>query len=563
MRRLTSGQALTWLTRAREWWMSLRGRVAPYLDSIETDERRRLALHGFAIGVVAGAALLQWILRTSTDEPQFWLFHVAIALSAAYGGTAPALVATLLSVLLARVGSAAPLSTAFLFGLEGLLIAFVVLRMAKAIQDLRRSLGALNSSTRELKSAERQARRVDCALSRLDQALEDTALILLDQTGHVSDWRAGATHLYGIESGEMVGRSAATLFDDLGEADFSRLLSEARRAATRHTRRQLRADGTTFAAEIEISPLVSAGLDGFTMIVRNLTYQQARAAADWSTAEAHAQLRAEVELAQRQLSTLQDLTDPTLNSLGDVQFVTALLDRLRTAINAEGVALIHFGRRPHHLFCATSGVQCQRGHDRPVVDVETDTARTLMIHNDPSGVAEVSAAVWPDDVSSLIAVPVVRAGSKPSVMEVVNRTGRRATEWDIALVQVVAARIAGFLEDEFYTDSAGSGWTASASPSVSRTASGVRSETQPGRTCPGPALVRRRAGSGIKRSAVYVVEGSSHLARETAFGPREYPPRPQLHAHGRAPLCVPVTDQHAIAHQDAIAGRRHRAADLP
>jgi PAS domain S-box-containing protein len=473
MRRLTSGEALTWLTRAGESWMSLRGRVASHLDSIESGGRRRLAAHGFAVAVVAGAALLQWILRTSTDEPQLWLFHGAIALSAAYGGAAAALVATLLSVLLARVESAVPLSTALLFGLEGLLIALVVLRMAKAIQNLRRSLASLNSSTRELKSAERQARRVDCALSRLEQASEDTVLILLDQTGHVSDWRAGARRLYGIESCKMVGRSAATMFDDLGEADFSRLLSEARRAATRHTGRQLRAEGTTFAAEIEISPLVSSGLDGFTMIVRDLSHQQARAAADWSTAEAFAQLRGEVELAQRQLSTLQDLTDPTLNSLGDVQFVTALLDRLRTAINAEGIALIEFGRLPHHQLCASSGLQCQPGNHQPVVDVETDTDRTLVIHNDPSGVAEVSAVVWPDDVSSLIAVPVVRAGSKQAVMEAVNRTGRRATEWEIALVQVVAARIAGSLEDESYSDSGAGAWTASASPSVSRTGSGA------------------------------------------------------------------------------------------
>jgi hypothetical protein len=203
------------------------------------------------------------------------------------------------------------------------------------------------------------------------------------------------------------------------------------------------------------------------MIVRDLTDQQARAAADWSTAEAHAQLRDDVELAQRQLSTLQDLTDPTLNSLGDVEFVTELLDRLRTAIKAEGIAVIHFGSLPRHLFCASSGLQCQRGNQRPVVDVKTDTARTVMIHNDPSGVAEVSAVGWPDDVSSLIAVPLVRAGSKQAVMEVVNRTGRRATEWEIALVQVVAARIAGFLEDESYTDSGASAWTESSSPPVS------------------------------------------------------------------------------------------------
>src|SRR4030095_12124619 len=106
-------------------------------------------------------------------------------------------------------------------------------------------------------------------------------------------------------------------------------------------------------------------------------------------------------------------------------------------------------------------------------DVGTVPPVPLRSHTDPSGVAEVSAAAWPGDVSSLIAVPLVRAGSKLAVMEVVNRTGRRATEWEIALVQVVAARIAGFLEDESYTDSGASAWTAPDSPSVSRTGSGA------------------------------------------------------------------------------------------
>ena len=95
-----------------------------------------------------------------------------------------------------------------------------------------------------------------------------------------------------------------------------------------------------------------------------------------------------------------------------------------------------------------------------------------MIHNDPAAVAEVSAAVWPDDVSSLIAVPLVRAGSTTAVMEVVNRTGRRATEWEIALVQVVAARIAGFLEDESLVGAAARAWTTTSSSSGSRLLSG-------------------------------------------------------------------------------------------
>src|SRR5262245_9417450 len=124
MRRLTSGQALTWLTRAGELWMSLRGRVASRVNSIPTEEWRRLVAAGLAMAAVAGAALLQRILRPSIDEPQLWLFHGVIALCAAYGGANTALIATLLSVLLARLGAVVPLSTALLFGLEGLLIAF-------------------------------------------------------------------------------------------------------------------------------------------------------------------------------------------------------------------------------------------------------------------------------------------------------------------------------------------------------------------------------------------------------------------------------------------------------
>ena len=453
--------------------MSLDGRAASHLGSVEADARMRLAAHGFAVGVVAAAVLLRWILRTPTGEAQFWLFHLAIALSAAYGGISAALVTTLLSVLVARLESAVPLSTAVLFGLEGLLIAFVVLRSRKAIQDSRRSIDALVSSIRELKAAEHQANRIDGALSRLEQASQDAVLILLDQAGHVSDWRSGATRLYGCEGGEIVGRDAATLFDERGRADFSRLLTEARGAAMLYTCRQRRADGTTFAAEIEISPLESDGPDGFAMIVRDLTLEQTRAAADQSAAEARVKLRAEVELAQQQLSTLQDLTDPTLNSLGDAQFVAELLERLRTAVTADGIALIYFGRLPRHVFCAGGGLQCQADDHRPVVDGNTNTARVLMIHNDSSAVAELSAVVWPDDVSSLIAVPLVRAGFTQAMMEVVNRTGRRATEWEIALVQVVAARIAGFLADESYTDIGAGAVTRGDSRSVSPTGSGL------------------------------------------------------------------------------------------
>ena len=416
------------------------------LDAATTEQRRFAAL-ALAASLVASAFLLQRILGLPADQPQFWLFHVAIALTAAFGGAAATLVATLLGLLLVRLSSPVPLSTALLPALEGLLIGLVVLRMAKVIQHLRQRLDASANSIRELESAERQGIRTDRALSRLQWESEDTVLLFLDQSGQISDWRAGATRLYGFESSQMLGTGAAILFGAPGRQDFPRLLAEAHGAVNRRSYRQVRADGTTFEAEIEISSFSQDGLDGFTMIVRDLTRQHARAATDWSTAQAQAELRGEMELAQRQLLTLQEVTDPALNSLGAVQFVSELLERLRSAVHAEGIALIDV-QPPHQLFCSSTGLQCQRAEHRPAAVATADTARATMIHNDPAGVAEMSAAVWPDDVSSLIAVPVVRAGSTMAVMEVVNRTGRRATEFEIALVQVVSARIAGFLHDD-------------------------------------------------------------------------------------------------------------------
>jgi PAS domain S-box-containing protein len=469
MRTLTSERFHDWRARAGELWTGLNGRAASQFAFLASEEATRLTAHAFAAVVVAGAFLLQWTLGRPAGEPQFWLFHVAIALTAAYGRAEPTLVAILLSVLLARLSSAVPMSTAALFGIEGLVIGLVILRMGTVIRALRRSL---EGSARELDSAKGERTRLDRALSGLDQALDDTAVILLDHAGHVTDWRTGATRLYGFKSTDMVTAGMAPLFDDSSRTEFHRLLAEARGGTTRRNCRQRRADETRFEAEIEVSPLAPGGLDGFTMIVRDLTHQQARAAADWSTAETHAHLRSEVELAQRQLWTLQELTDPTLNLLGAVQFVSELLDRLRSAIHAEGVALVHFGRHRRHLLCASEGLQCLRVHQRSGAAVATDKARAVMIHNDPTAAAEVSAAVWPDDVSSLIAVPLVRAGSTTAVLEVVNRTGRLATEWEIALVQVVAARMAGFLEDESSMNAAADAWTTAGTSSDSCSLSG-------------------------------------------------------------------------------------------
>jgi PAS domain S-box-containing protein len=421
----------------------MRNRFAGLIHAFRTldpGERTRLRAHAVALAAVGAAVVLRWAI--APDGPQFWLFSAAIAVSAAWGGIAPALVAALASMLAARAIDTVSLGAGLLFVAEGLAVAFVVVQLRGLLEDERRRMALLEPWMRELKSKEREGRLVDSAFDQLDEAAQ-AVVVVLDSAGRVSSWRTGATRLYGRAAAEMLGTSPAALFEDLSDEGFARLIADARQGEAGHTGRQRRSDGTTFDAAVKVRPLSRGGFDGFAMVVQDLTGEQA-----------YLQLRQEADVANRQLMTLRHLTDPSLNSQGGLAVAMTLLDRLREAIDAEGVALVYMEKFRRRVICAENGLQCERGVYRPPLDLRrADAGRTLMIHNDAAAVAESSTAGWPTDVTSMMAMPVVRAGSTQAVMEVVYRTGRRATEWEIALVQVAAARIAGFLQEDRYADS--------------------------------------------------------------------------------------------------------------
>jgi hypothetical protein len=150
-----------------------------------------------------------------------------------------------------------------------------------------------------------------------------------------------------------------------------------------------------------------------------------------------------------QLATLQHMTDPSLNALPTSQAVTALLDRLRSALHADGVALIRSGGVRRRVISSSDGLKPEGPVDRRSAENRTlQPGRILIVHNDADRVTTASAAAWPETVTSLIAVPIVSGSHIDGTIEVVGVRARRATEWEIALVEVVAARITGRLHDE-------------------------------------------------------------------------------------------------------------------
>jgi PAS domain S-box-containing protein len=409
----------------------------------------RLRPHALALLFVTSAVAAKVFLGLTAQSATFVLGGAAVALSAAIGGLPTGIVATLSALVLARVINHASPAVSALFALEGFLISMVVIRLAAVAEEHAHEVDAAEARNRELKALERRERAIDIACERLERVPSDYAIVIVDPRGRVTDWRASAQRQFGWRPEDIVGTSGSRLFaPDSGDEGFAQLMARATASGiVRWSGRQRRADGTEFEADVEVQPLTEPGCDGFTVLVHDRTREQEWQAFTASTADAQVALREEADIAHRQLATLQHVTDPSLYALPTADVVTALLDRLREAVDADGVALVRGQSSRRRVVAATDGLQPIVAADRPD---PTPDHRTLLIQNDPARVAEMSQAGWPETVSSMIAVPVMYAGRVEGTIEVVGLRGRRSTEWEIAVIQVVAGRFAGRTLEERY-----------------------------------------------------------------------------------------------------------------
>jgi PAS domain-containing protein len=421
----------------------------PHIASADWE---RLRAHALAVLFVTGAIAAKLFLGISAEAASFVLLGAAVASSAALGGLSTGIVATLTGVVLARTIGHAPAAPSVLFAVEGFVISVVIVRLAATAEEYARDVDAVEARLRDLKVLERGRRSIDIACERLEQVAVDDAWVMLDPHGRISTWRTGSERQFGWPEGAIVGTSGAILFGlEPGDEAFKELLARASAGGiARWSGRMRRADRTAFEADIEVQLLAEAGCDGFTMLVHDRTREQAWQAFTASTADAQLALREEAEAAHRQLATLQHVTDPSLYALPAGDVAPALLDRLRQAVDADGVALVR-GTGPRvHVVAASEGLQPAGA---VVYRSETDRIadqRTLLIQNDSARVAEMSRAGWPEIVSSLIVVPVVYAGRVEGTIEGAGLRGRRSTEWEIAVIQVVAGRFAGRTLGEQY-----------------------------------------------------------------------------------------------------------------
>ena len=150
----------------------------------------------------------------------------------------------------------------------------------EALHQLNLSLQAkIGERTRELERALAQLGETERNFELLVNGVTDYALFMLDPTGHIVSWNAGAKRIKGYDAAEIIGRHFSCFYtpEDIATGIPSRGLRTAEREGRFETEGwRVRADGSRFWANVIIDPIRNDGqLVGFAKITRDITERRA------------------------------------------------------------------------------------------------------------------------------------------------------------------------------------------------------------------------------------------------------------------------------------------------
>lgn len=267
--------------------------------------------------------------------------------------------------------------------------------------------------------------------------LRGYALILLDPSGLICGWNAGAEEAFAYAADEVLGKHCSLLYPQAATTagEPTAHLETARRDGSVWFEAALvRSDQSGFVGAVTMETLrdEAGGLEGFGLIVRDVTDER------------HARLV--MERASRQLQAIQRVTEVGLARLPFEGLMAALLERVAELLVVDTVTVL-LRDGDELLAVAAIGLeeQVERGVRVPLgagFAGRVAAERRRVIIDDVSRYPLVQPELRARGVRSLLGVPLMVEGDLRGVLDVGSFSGRRFTEEDAELLQVVADRVA-------------------------------------------------------------------------------------------------------------------------
>jgi PAS domain S-box-containing protein len=281
----------------------------------------------------------------------------------------------------------------------------------------------------------------------------DYAIFLLDPTGHIRTWNPGAQRIKGYTADEIVGKHFSIFY----------LPQEVRRGKPDYALRvafdeghweeenwRLRKDGSRFWASVVLTALFDATGQhvGFAKVTRDLS-ERKRAEEDRAELLAlERRARTDAEAALEQLRAIQRVTETALAHLDLDGLLATLLERISEALFVDTVAILLLYEDEQVLIPrAAKGIEeeVEAGIRLPLgrgFAGRIAAERRPIVLDDVEHADVLNPILHEKRIRSLLGTPLIVEGRVIGVLHVGTLHYRQFTEADVALLQVVADRVA-------------------------------------------------------------------------------------------------------------------------
>ncbi|MEZ4554133.1 MAG: PAS domain-containing sensor histidine kinase [Dehalococcoidia bacterium] len=290
----------------------------------------------------------------------------------------------------------------------------------------------------------------EAAAGRFMAHLREAALAIVDESGRIRTWNAGAEEIFGYRAAEVIGKDLS-LLEPSGGVSATVLtsgLDAARSGGRSEFDRDLRrADGRQFTARVSVTRVLAGdGRAAYGVLVRERSHEAEVATEHQASLEAERRARLEAESASQQLRAIQRVTEVGLAWLPFERLMSALLERVAELLAADtAVVLLRDGDELQAV--AALGIE-EEVEQRVRVPLGAGFAGRVAIERRPVIVEDVNEypVVNPllraRGLRTLLGVPLLVEGELLGVLHVGSLTPRDFTAEDAKLLQVVADRVA-------------------------------------------------------------------------------------------------------------------------